>query len=126
VRRGYRWYRGAGLEVGGFFTRRFMLGDGRRASVALVSGIDIDTGGSTLEPCATTEEAAAELQWGPASVWALVLTLESSTISWHELNRRLKVGDPAAFEAFAAELSTLPLLDADTCPLCAADGRLAA
>jgi hypothetical protein len=35
VRRGYRFYRGFGLELGGFFTRRFTLEDGRGASVTL-------------------------------------------------------------------------------------------
>ena len=119
TRRGYRFYRGNGLELGGFFTRRFTLEDGRGASVSLVAGIDIETGAGLLDRCATTEEAARELQRGPGSVWAVVLTLENATVSWLELNRQLMVGDPAAFGAFAAELSELPLLDHDCCPLCA-------
>jgi hypothetical protein len=55
-----------------------------------------------------------------------VLTLENATIAWRELSRQLMVSDPAAFGAFAAELTELPLLDADGCPLCAERARLAA
>ena len=40
VRRGYRYYRGFGLDLGGFLTRRFTLEDGRGASVTLVAGLD--------------------------------------------------------------------------------------
>ena len=126
MRRGYRYYRGIGLELGGFFTRRFTLEDGRGASVSLVAGMDVETGAGVLDRCATTDDAVHELTCGPGSVWAAVLTLENATISWRELSRKLMIGDPSAFGAFAAELSGLPLLDADTCPLCAAHGQLAA
>jgi hypothetical protein len=126
VRRGYRFYRGSGLDLGGFFTRRFTLEDGRGASVTLVAGIDVDTGAGVLERCSTSEEAARELGRGPASVWAVVLTLENATVSWRELNRLLLVTDPSAFGAFAAELGGLPLLAGETCPLCAESAQLAA
>ena len=63
-----------------------------------------------LERCTSTEQAARELTSGPASVWAIVLTLENATISWRELSRHLMVSDPSAFGAFAAELTELPLL----------------
>ena len=126
VQRGYRYYRGSGLDLGGFFTRRFTLEDGRGASVTLVAGIDIETGAGLLEGCTSTEQAAGELTTGPASIWAIVLTLENATVSWRELRRQLIVSDPAAFGAFAAELTELPLLDQDGCPLCAERARLAA
>jgi hypothetical protein len=126
LRRGYRFYRGSGLEVGGFFTRRFGLPDGRRASVTLVAGIDAETGAGVLERCTTTDQAGHELTCGPGSVWAVVLTLENATVSWRELNRTLIVGDAVAFEAFAAELGGLPLLAPGTCPLCAERAELAA
>jgi hypothetical protein len=125
VRRAYRFYRGAGLELGGFFTRRFSLADGRRASVTLVAGIDVETGAGMLEHCTTTEQAGHELTCGPGSVWAIVLTLANATVSWRELNRTLIVGDAPAFEAFAAELGSLPLLGRGTCPLCAERAELA-
>jgi hypothetical protein len=126
VQRGYRYYGGAGHELGGFFTRRFTLEDGRGASVTLVAGIDVETGGGLLERCSSTEQAARELATGPASIWAVVLTLENATVSWRELSRHLMVSDPGAFGAFAAELTELPLLDAEGCPLCAERERLAA
>jgi hypothetical protein len=126
VQRGYRYYRGVGLELGGFLTRRFTLEDGRGASVTLVAGIDVESGSGMLERCSSTERAARELASGPASIWAVVLTLENATIAWRELSRQLMVSDPAAFGAFAAELTELPLLDADGCPLCAERARLAA
>ena len=69
-----------------------------------------------LERCTSTEQAARELTSGPASIWAIVLTLENATISWRELNRHLMVGDPSAFGAFAAELTELPLLEARQLP----------
>ena len=105
IRRGYRFYRGSGHELGGFLTRRFTLEDGRGASVTLLAGIDIETGAGMLDRCGTTDEAVRELQRGPGSVWAVVLTLENATVSWRELNRKLMIGDPSAFGAFAAELS---------------------
>ena len=126
IRRGYRYYRGIGLELGGFFTRRFTLADGRGASVSLVAGIDAESGAGVLDSCATSDDAVYELTCGPASVWAVVLTLENATISWRELNRKLVVSDPAAHEAFAAELGGLPLLDASACPLCGERDQLAA
>jgi hypothetical protein len=126
TRRAYRYYRGVGLELGGFFTRRFTLEDGRTASVSMVAGIDIESGAGVLDRCASTEEAARELAVGPGTAWALVLTLENATISWHELKRTLMVADPQAFGAFAAELGELPLLDHQTCPLCAERAHLAA
>jgi hypothetical protein len=126
IRRGYRFYRGIGHELGGFLTRRFTLDDGRGASVTLLAGIDLETGAGILERCATTDDAMRELTCGPASVWAVVLTLENATISWRELNRQLMIGDPSAFGAFAAELTGLPLLAHDTCPLCAERAQLAA
>jgi hypothetical protein len=126
VRRGYRYYRGFGLDLGGFLTRRFTLEDGRGASVTLVAGIDMESGAGMLEHCSSTEQAARELTSGPASIWAIVLTLENATVSWRELSRHLMVGDPSAFGAFAAELTELPLLEADSCPLCAERARLAA
>jgi hypothetical protein len=126
VSRGYRYYRGFGIDVGGFFTRRFRLQDGRGASVTLVAGLDIESGACVLERCATTEEAARELTRGPRSVWAVVLTLENARVSWRELKRQLMVGDPAAFGGFAAELSELSLLEHDLCPLCAERAQLAA
>ena len=55
-----------------------------------------------------------------------MLTLENATISWRELNRKLMIGDPSAYGAFAAELTGLPLLAHETCPLCAERGQLAA
>ena len=122
VRRGYRYYRGFGLDLGGFFTRRFTLEDGRGASVTLVAGIDIETGAGMLERCNSTEQAARELTSGPASIWAIVLTLENATVSWRELSRHLMVSDPAAFGAFAAELTALPLLD-QTAARCAPSAR---
>src|SRR5580765_4364980 len=64
VRRGYRFYRGSGLDLGGFFTRRFTLEDGRGASVTLVAGIDIESGAGMLERCSSTEQAARELTAG--------------------------------------------------------------
>ena len=92
VRRGYRYYRGFGLELGGFFTRRFTLEDGRGASVTLVAGIDVESGAGVLERCTRpSEDARDELTCGPGSVWAVVLTLENATISWRELNRQLVV-----------------------------------
>ncbi len=118
LRRGYRFYRGTGLDLGGFFTRRFTVEDGRRASVTLLAGIDVETGGGVLERCTTTEEAGYELTCGPGSIWAALLTLENATVAWRELNRKLIVGDSAAFRAFADELCGLPLLGPDTCPLC--------
>jgi hypothetical protein len=124
LRRGYRFYSGSWLELGGFFTRRFSLADGRRASVTLVAGIDVETGGGVLEHCTTTEQAGHELTCGPGSVWAIILTLENATVSWRELNRKLIVGDAPAFETFAAELGGLPLLGPDTCPLCAERAEL--
>jgi hypothetical protein len=126
VRRGYRYYRGFGIDLGGFFTRRFTLEDGRGASVTLVAGIDVESGLGVLDRCGTTEEAALELGRAPGSVWAVVLTLENATIAWRELNRQLMVGDPSAFGAFAAELSELSLLEHHTCPLCAEHAQLAA
>jgi hypothetical protein len=126
VRRGYRYYRGFGLDLGGFFTRRFTLEDGRGASVTLVAGIDVETGAGMLERCTSTEQAARELATGPPSIWAIVLTLENATVAWRELSRNLMVSDPSAFGAFAAELTELPLLDHDGCPLCAERARLAA
>jgi hypothetical protein len=126
IRRGYRYYRGSGLEVGGFLTRRFTLEDGRGASVTLVAGIDVESGAGMLERCASTEQAARELASGPASVWAVVLTLENATVAWRDMRLRLMIGDPPAFGAFAAELTQLRLLDSDTCPLCAQRTRLAA
>ena len=105
VRRGYRFYRGIGHELGGFLTRRFTLEDGRGASVTLLAGIDIESGAGVLERCATTDDALYELTCGPGSVWAVVLTLENATISWRELNRKLMIGDPSAYGAFAAELT---------------------
>ena len=42
-----------------------------------------------------------------------MLTLENATISWRELNRKLMIGDPSAYGAFAAELTGLPLLAHD-------------
>jgi hypothetical protein len=125
-KRGYRYYRGTGLDVGGFFTRRFTLEDGRGASVTLVAGIDVETGAGMLERCTSTEQAAGALTTGPASIWAVVLTLENATVSWRELTRHLMLRDPGAFGAFAAELTALPLLDADGCPLCSERARLAA
>ena len=97
VRRGYRYYRGFGLDLGGFLTRRFTLEDGRGASVTLVAGIDIESGAGMLEHCTSTAQAARELTSGPASIWAIVLTLENATISWRELSRHLMVSDPSAF-----------------------------
>jgi hypothetical protein len=126
VRRGYRYYRGFGVDLGGFFTRRFTLQDGRGASVTLVAGIEVESGAGVLERCSTTEEAVRELIRGPGSVWAVVLTLENATVSWRELKRQLMVGDPSAFGAFAAELSELSLLEGETCPLCAERAQLAA
>jgi hypothetical protein len=126
LRRGYRFYRGSGLDLGGFFTRRFTLEDGRGASVTLVAGIDMESGAGMLERCSSTEQAARELTAGPASIWAIVLTLENATVSWRELSRHLMVSDPSAFGAFAAELTELPLLEHDSCPLCAEHARLAA
>ncbi len=126
VRRGYRYYRGFGLDLGGFFTRRFTLEDGRGASVTLVAGVDMESGAGMLDRCTSTEQAARELAGGPASIWALVLTLENATVSWRELSRSLMVTDPAAFGAFAAELTELPLLDHEGCPLCVERARLAA
>ena len=126
IRRGYRYYRGIGHEVGGFLTRRFTLEDGRGASVTLLAGIDIETGGGILDRCDTTDDAVREQTCGPASVWAVVLTLENATVSWLEMNRTLMIGDPSAFGAFAAELTALPLLDHATCPLCAEGAQLAA
>jgi hypothetical protein len=126
VRRGYRYYRGFGLDLGGFFTRRFTLEDGRGASVTLVAGVDMESGAGMLDRCTSTEQAARELTSGPASIWAVVLTLENATVSWRELSRSLMVSDPSAFGAFAAELTELPLLDHDSCPLCAERARLAA
>ncbi len=79
-----------------------------------------------LERCATTDDALYELTCGPGSVWAVVLTLENATISWRELNRKLMIGDPSAYGAFAAELTGLPLLAHETCPLCAERDQLAA
>jgi len=108
VRRGYRFYRGIGHELGGFLTRRFTLEDGRGASVTLLAGIDIETGAGVLERCGTTDDALYELTCGPGSVWAVVLTLENATISWRELNRKVMIGDPSAYGAFAAELTGLP------------------
>ena len=55
-----------------------------------------------------------------------MLTLENATVSWRELSRSLMISDPAAFGAFAAELTELPLLDHEGCPLCAERERLAA
>jgi hypothetical protein len=126
LRRGYRFYRGAGLDLGGFFTRRFTLADGRRASVTLLAGIDVETGAGVLEGCETAETAAHELTCGPGSVWATLLTLENGTVSWRELKTKLIVGDADAFAAFSAELGALPLLGAATCPLCAERAELAA
>jgi hypothetical protein len=126
VKRGYRYYRGVGLDLGGFLTRRFTLEDGRSASVTLVAGMDVETGAGMLEGCTSSAQAARELGTGPASIWAVVLTLENATVSWRELSRQLMVGDPAAFGAFAAELTELSLLDAEDCPLCAGRAQLAA
>jgi len=126
IRRGYRFYRGIGIELGGFFTRRFTLEDGRGASVTLVAGIDVESGAGVLDRCRTSEDAARELNRGPGSVWAVVLTLENATVSWRDLNRRLLVSDPSAFGAFAAELGGLALLQSDACPLCAERAQLAA
>ena len=83
-------------DCGSFFAPRFVTG--------------ADGGGTT----------------GPASIWAIVLTLENATVSWRELSRHLMVSDPTAFGSFAAELTELPLLDQDGCPLCAERARLAA
>ena len=94
--------------------------------MTLVAGIDIETGAGVLDRCDDGEEAARKLTCGPGSVWAVVLTLENATVSWRELNRKLMVGDPSAFGAFAAELNGLPLLDHETCPLCAERAQLAA
>jgi hypothetical protein len=126
LRRGYRFYTGSGLDLGGFFTRRFTLADGRRASVTLLAGIDVETGAGVLEQCTTSEEAGHELTCGPGSVWAALLTLENATVSWRELRSKLIVGDAPAFEAFSAELGALPLLGPGTCPLCAERAELAA
>jgi hypothetical protein len=126
MRRGYRYYRGFGLDLGGFFSRRFTLEDGRGASVTLVAGVDMESGAGMLDRCTSTEEAERELTSGPASIWAVVLTLENATVAWRDLSRNLMVSDPAAFGAFAAELTELPLLDHDGCPLCAERARLAA
>jgi hypothetical protein len=126
IRRGYRFYRGIGQEIGGFLTRRFTLEDGRGASVTLLAGIDAESGAGVLERCTTTDDALHELTCGPGSLWAVVLTLENATISWRELNRKLMIGDPSAFGAFAAELTGLPLLGHETCPLCAEHEQLAA
>ena len=126
IRRGYRFYRGIGIELGGFFTRRFTLEDGRGASVSLVAGIDVETGAGVLDGCTTGDDAVHELTCGPGSVWAVVLTLENATVSWRELNRNLVVADPAAHEAFAGELGGLLLLDASDCPLCGERDQLAA
>jgi hypothetical protein len=126
LRRGYRFYRGSGLDLGGFFTRRFSVEDGRRASVTLIAGIDIETGAGVLDRCTTTEEAGHELTCGPGSVWAVVLTLANATVSWRELTRGLIVADAAAHRAFAEELSGLPLLGPETCPLCDLRAELAA
>jgi hypothetical protein len=126
LRRGYGFYRGSGLDLGGFFTRRFTLADGRCASVTLIAGIDVETGACVLEHCTTLEEAGHELTCGPGSVWAVVLTLENATVSWRELNRTLIVGDAVAFGACAVGLVVLPLLGAGTCPLCAERSELAA
>ena len=126
MRRGYRYYRGFGLDLGGFLTRRFTLEDGRGASVTLVAGIDVESGSGVLDRCRTSEDAARELATGAGSVWAVVLTLENATVSWRELNRRLLVNDPAAFGAFAAELGGLALLQSEACPLCAERAQLAA
>ena len=65
VRRGYRYYRGFGLDLGGFLTRRFTLEDGRGASVTLVAGIDIESGAGMLEHCTSTAQAARELRAAP-------------------------------------------------------------
>jgi hypothetical protein len=126
IRRGSRYYRGFGVDLAGFLTRRFTLEDGRGASVTLVAGIDMESGAGMLERCTSTEQAARELTTGPASIWAIVLTLENATISWRDLSLRLMISDPSAFGAFAAELTELPLLDSDSCPLCAQRARLAA
>ncbi len=126
VRRGYRFYRGVGIELGGFFTRRFTLPDGRGASVSLVAGIDAETGAGVLDRCTTSDDAVHELTCGPGSVWVAVLTLENATVAWRELNRKLIVADGPAFAVFAAELSGLPLLALDTCPLCSERSELAA
>jgi hypothetical protein len=126
IRRGYRFYRGSGLDLGGFLTRRFTLQDGRGASVTLLAGIDMESGAGMLEGCGSTEQAAHDLATGPASIWAIVLTLENATVSWRDLSRQLMVGDPSAFGAFAAELTALPLLEHESCPLCAERARLAA
>jgi hypothetical protein len=126
IRRGYRFYRGSGLDLGGFLTRRFTLQDGRGASVTLVAGIDMESGAGMLEHCSSTEQAADDLATGPASIWAIVLTLENATVSWRDLSRQLMVSDPSAFGAFAAELTALPLLEHENCPLCAERARLAA
>jgi hypothetical protein len=126
LRRGYRFYRGGGLDLGGFFTRRFTLADGRGASVTLLAGIDVETGAGMLDHCTSTEEAAHELTCGPGSVWGSLLTLENATVSWRELKTRLIVGDAPAYEAFSAELASLPLLGPGTCPLCAERAELAA
>ena len=126
LRRGYRFYRGSGPDLGGFFTRRFTVEDGRRASVTLIAGIDAETGAGVLERCTTTQEAGHELTCGPGSVWAVVLTLANATVAWRELNRALIVSDAAAHRSFADELSGLPLLGPETCPLCAERGELAA
>jgi len=126
LRRGYQFYRGSGLDLGGFFTRRFAVEDGRRASVTLIAGIDAETGAGVLERCTTTAEAGHELTCGPGSVWAVVLTLANATVSWRELNRKLIVADAAAHRAFADELSGLPLLGPETCPLCELRSELAA
>ena len=53
--------------------------------MTLVAGIDVETGAGLLERCSSTEQAARELATGPASIWAVVLTLENATISWREL-----------------------------------------
>jgi hypothetical protein len=126
VQRGYRYYCGSGLDLGGFFTRRFTLEDGRGASVTLVAGIDVETGAGPLEGCTSTEQAARALATGPASIWTVVLTLENATVAWRELTRQVLLRDPSAFGGFAAELSELCLLDGDGCPLCAERARLAA
>src|SRR4051812_11049568 len=80
IRRGYRFYRGIGHELGGVLPRRFTLEDGRGASVTLLAGIDIETGAGMFERCRTTDDALSELTCGPASVWAVVLTLENATV----------------------------------------------
>ena len=127
LRRGYRFYRGFGLELGGFFTRRFTLEDGRGASVTLVAGIDVESGAGVLERCTTTAEAGHELTCGPGSVWAVVLTLENATISWRELNRKLIVGDAAALRRVRRRARAgCRCSGRETCPLCGERVQLAA